>query len=72
MIHKILHFHLHNDNTNFGSSHKDQEFLDKLKLPDCKATEQLTSPSPPRNPCSSAINSKIHIVEIPHFEIDRS
>jgi hypothetical protein len=71
-LRKFIRFRPHEDNTNIGVSDKDQELLDKLKLPDFKEKEKSKSPTPPPNPCGSSTNFKKPTVEIPPVDIDRS
>jgi hypothetical protein len=69
---KFIHFHPHKDNPNIGLSDKDQELLDKLKIPDFMEKEKSKSPTPPPNPSGSSTNYKKPIVEIPPIDIDQS
>jgi hypothetical protein len=50
ILRKFIRFYLHEDNPNIGLSDKDQELLDKLKLPDFMEKEKSKSPTPPSNP----------------------
>jgi hypothetical protein len=69
---KFIPFHPHEDNPNIGLSDKDQELLDKLKIPDFMEKEKSKSPTPPPNPSGSSTNYKEPTVEIPPIDIDQS
>jgi hypothetical protein len=71
-LRKFIHFCSHKDNPNIGLSDKDQELLDKLKIPDFMEKEKSKSPTPPPNPSGSSNNYKKPAVEIPPIDIDRS
>jgi hypothetical protein len=70
--HKFIHLHPHEDNPNIRLSDKDQELLDKLKIPDFMEKEKSQSPTPPPNPSSSSTNYKKPTMEIPPINIDQS
>jgi hypothetical protein len=71
-LHKFIRFCPHKDNPNIGLSDKDQDLLDKLKIPDFLEKEKSKSPNPSPNLSRSSTNYKIPMVEIPPIEIDRS
>jgi hypothetical protein len=69
---KFICFCPHQDNPKIRLSDKDQELLDKLKLPDFMEKEKSISPTPPPNPTRSSTNYKKPAVKIPPVNIDRS
>jgi hypothetical protein len=72
ILRKFIRFHLHEDNPNIGLFDKDQELLDKLKIPDLKEKEKSKTPTPSPNPSRSSTNCKKPTVEISPIDIDRS
>jgi hypothetical protein len=71
-IHKYIRIRPHEDNPNIGLSDKDQEPLDKSKIPDFLEKEKSQSPPPPPNRNGSSTNYKKPTVERPPIDIDRS
>jgi hypothetical protein len=71
-LRKFIRFRPHEDNPNISLSDKDQELLDKLKIPDFMEKEKSKSPTLPPNPSGSSTNYKKPTVEIPPIDIDRS
>jgi hypothetical protein len=69
ILHKFIPFSPHEDNPNIGLSDKDQELLDKLKMPDFMVTEKSKSSTPSPNPRGSSTNYKKPIMEIPPIDI---
>jgi hypothetical protein len=69
-LRKFICFRLHENNLNIGLSDKDQELLDKLKIPDFMEKETSKSPTPPPNPSGSSTNYKKPTVEIPPVDIN--
>jgi hypothetical protein len=69
---KLIHFRPDEDNSNIGLSHKDQELLDKLKIPDFMGKEKSKSPTPPPNPSKSSMKYRKPAGEIPPDNIDHS
>jgi hypothetical protein len=67
---KFIRFPPYKDNTNIGLSDKDQELVDKLKLPDFMEKKKSTFLTLPPNPSRSSTNYKKPAVEIPSFDID--
>jgi hypothetical protein len=66
---KFIRFCPHKDTPSIGLSDKDQELLDKLKIPDVMEKEKLKSPPPPPNSSWSSTNYKKPTVEIPPINI---
>jgi hypothetical protein len=58
ILHKFIHFCLLKDNPNISLSDRDQELLDKLKLPDFIEKQKSKSPTLPSNPSRSSMNYK--------------
>jgi hypothetical protein len=71
-LHKFIRFCPHEDNPNIGLFDKDQELLDKLKIPNFMVKEKSKSSTPTPNPSGSSTNYKKLTVEIPPIDIDRS
>jgi hypothetical protein len=69
---KFIRFCLHEDNPNIGLSDKDQELLDKLKIPDFIEKKKSQSPLPPPNPSQSSTNYKKPTMEIRPVDLNRS
>jgi hypothetical protein len=69
---KFIHFHPYKNNPNIGHFDKDQELLDKLKIPDFMETEKSKSLNLPPNLGRLSTNYQKPTVEIPHINIDRS
>jgi hypothetical protein len=70
IIRKFFRFRLHDDQFNIGLSDKDQELLDKLKIPDFIEMEKSKSPTPYLNRYSN--NYQKPTVEITSIDFDRS
>jgi hypothetical protein len=71
-LRKFIRFHPHEDISNIGLSDKDQELLDKLKLPDFMEKEKSKSPTQLPNPSWSSTNNKTPTVEIAPIDMNQS
>jgi hypothetical protein len=70
ILHKFICYRPYEDKPNINLSDKDQELLDKLKLPDFMEKEKSKSPTPPSNLTGTSMNHLTTSVEIPPIDID--
>jgi hypothetical protein len=70
-LRKFNNFHPHDDNPNIDLSDKDQERLDKLKIPDFMEKKKSRFPTPSPNPREPSINYNKPAIEIPSVDIDQ-